>query len=561
VDRNNNPAARVSEQEADNPPAKGRMLSLLAIVLSLISMGVAFIRFPVGVLKKGHPFEWSLKSALKAPTFNIHDWEHVWQYAGNPPWESALVAVTCFLPLLALFYLLAGRIKRMSRKARLGGGIAFAISLFVAHLGVSSLGKYGLLEDALIMLFPGQAGAYHLDAEKVVEREGAGTYLRGFHNYIDRPYTAFGYTANTRINVHPPGNTLLMWGLRRVLGASARLRRVAMRLARVSLVVKDAFPEKPAGEVSVREATLFFGTWFFQLSACLAFIPAYFLAKRIAGTEKAPLAGALSVLFPSLFLFEPGPDQFYPLLALLLWLAAYIAFEERSSLWAFVAGVILYAGLFFTVAMLVVGTVVFAALLLRILKEAEPLKFVKAEARSGLMLFLFACLGFVLPLLIMRGLFSYRTLATLLVCLKNHAQFYRWEDFPRTYWKWLLVNPFEFLMFSGGAIAALFVLGIGRNFRFILRDFRKNLDPCFWGFLAVFIALWISGKNMGEVARLWMFLMPAAAVLGISAYKREKWPVWIGVLLIAEQVVQIIIFRLLFDVYGIASLITKQGAF
>ena len=63
----------------------------------------------------------------------------------------------------------------------------------------------------------------------------------------------------------------------------------------------------------------------------------------------------------------------------------------------------------------------------------------------------------------------------------------------------------------GRPLALAAVLGIYLQFKSGWR--RRAAGPA-WCLTAVWVLLWLSGKNMGEAARLWLILMP--------------WPVWLA---------------------------------
>jgi len=90
----------------------------------------------------------------------------------------------------------------------------------------------------------------------------------------------------------------------------------------------------------------------------------------------------------------------------------------------------------------------------------------------------------------------------------NHAGFY--DKYTRTYWKWFLVNPLELALGLGAPVAVLAAAAWIR-----MRPWKEcnvrlaHATACF----AVWGVLWISGKNMGEAARLWLVVMP--------------WPIWV----------------------------------
>ena len=101
--------------------------------------------------------------------------------------------------------------------------------------------------------------------------------------------------------------------------------------------------------------------------------------------------------------------------------------------------------------------------------------------------------------------------------LTNHAGFY--EQFQRTWYKWLLVNPVELMLAVGLPVFVLAMLGARQAFC----DFRnradsssteRNLPAFLLATTLVLMALWLSGKNQGEAARLWCFLTPWIVVSG-----------------------------------------------
>jgi len=92
---------------------------------------------------------------------------------------------------------------------------------------------------------------------------------------------------------------------------------------------------------------------------------------------------------------------------------------------------------------------------------------------------------------------------------RNHAAFY--AHYARTYWKWLLVNPLEFALAVGLPIVAAALFGF-RNL--LAGGWRQRAMGPYWCLTGVGLLLSLSGKNMGEAARLWLIVMP--------------WPVWLA---------------------------------
>ncbi len=86
---------------------------------------------------------------------------------------------------------------------------------------------------------------------------------------------------------------------------------------------------------------------------------------------------------------------------------------------------------------------------------------------------------------------------------QNHAAFY--SQFERTWWKWLLVNPVE-LSFACGVPVAMLAAAV--VWRVVLRGPGSAIRWQSMSVVFVWGLLWLSGKNSGEAARLWIPLLP-----------------------------------------------------
>ena len=89
--------------------------------------------------------------------------------------------------------------------------------------------------------------------------------------------------------------------------------------------------------------------------------------------------------------------------------------------------------------------------------------------------------------------------------LRNHAGFY--EQYARTYSSWLLVNPIELALAIGTPVFLFAVSTWLSGTKGSLRSGRSLASYRLWC-LVTLLVLWLSGKNSGEAARLWIFLMP-----------------------------------------------------
>jgi hypothetical protein len=95
----------------------------------------------------------------------------------------------------------------------------------------------------------------------------------------------------------------------------------------------------------------------------------------------------------------------------------------------------------------------------------------------------------------------------------NHAAFY--DHFTRTYWKWLLANPLEAALAAGAPLALAAVFGG-------VRSRATHLFPLVAATALVWGLLWISGKNSGEAARLWLLFQPWLVVAASLALRDQR---------------------------------------
>jgi hypothetical protein len=114
--------------------------------------------------------------------------------------------------------------------------------------------------------------------------------------------------------------------------------------------------------------------------------------------------------------------------------------------------------------------------------------------------------GFAIPILL---LFLWKTnlIAIWSWNLRNHEGFY--DHNTRSYWWWFFVNPLELAFSLGWPVIVLAVAATLLHKPWRRIDSRTLVFAACFG---VWCILWLSGKNMGEAARLWLFVMP--------------WPIW-----------------------------------
>jgi hypothetical protein len=92
---------------------------------------------------------------------------------------------------------------------------------------------------------------------------------------------------------------------------------------------------------------------------------------------------------------------------------------------------------------------------------------------------------------------------------RNHARFY--VEYSRSYRAWLLANPIELAVGLGLPASIWLVLGFAAP---------RGVPRVSIAALGVFALLTVSGRNLSEVARLWLPLMPALLVASGFALTR-----------------------------------------
>lgn len=95
----------------------------------------------------------------------------------------------------------------------------------------------------------------------------------------------------------------------------------------------------------------------------------------------------------------------------------------------------------------------------------------------------------------------------------------------RSYWKWLLFNPWDVLLFAGLPAALMLARG--------LRLQVGWASPLLWSLLLVLLTMNLSGAVRGETARIWLFAYPllapfVAPVLADHRGGAQAFPWWMG---------------------------------
>ncbi len=240
-------------------------------------------------------------------------------------------------------------------------------------------------------------------------------------------------------------------------------------------------------------------------------MPLYLLARAGLPAPAAWAAAALWPLVPAANLFQPGADTTYPFLSTSAWaLAAWAARSQQgldrpAALGLFLAvmsGIVMAFGMVFTLAFLPVGLI---TALIVVLNRSISLRM-----RAVLILATGAgYLAFVLGGWFVTGADPFIVWKW---NLHHHARFY--DEYPRTYSRWLWANPIELAIAIGLPTVVWCVAGLVAP---------RTVPLSVWATLLVLTLVNLTGRNMGEVARLWMLFMPSFAGRGRARPEPTRW--------------------------------------
>ncbi len=342
------------------------------------------------------------------------------------------------------------------------------------------------LKPMWVLYHWGSSGYY----DEARDLDSLGVYLTGFENELNKGDVLHKGT-------HPPGLVVANYGLLSLCRASPGLSNVVLATipSSVAETFLDEVPQLSRSEQSGDLAALWLSVILTQLAAALTVVPLYGLLRRRLDSQTSLLVASLWPFVPGVAIFLPKSDAIYPVLAstfLLLSLNAW----DKGSLWrALLAGVVFWIGMMLSLAMLPIAVLAAIHALVRI-RSNRPRPVDMAFAASGILA------GFAIATAVFYMLTDIPLWRTWVLNYHNHAGFY--AQYKRTYTSWLLANPLELTLTVGAPLLVLAIAGLIRSLQ--SRDVQTLATP-----VAVFgtwLLLYLSGKNSGEAARLWVLLTP-----------------------------------------------------
>ena len=341
---------------------------------------------------------------------------------------------------------------------------------------------------------------------------------------------------------HPPGLLLLnFWAIKAmersdILTSLAEWTIAAESVRLFRLIEADVKMARPLTRSEF--AALCLVSFLSTLFSAMTVIPVYVLGSRLLNPRAGWRAACVMLTIPSLAVFAPRSDIVYAFSAtmILCLLVQSVIAESKFARYvcAVLAGLTVFAAL--TVSLAHIPVLVACGLFFLAICIGPP--FLRVPWQHVVLSGGVALAVFALAITV----WSYATDCNLLRVwswnLSNHAGFYKQSS--RTWWKWFLVNPVELSFSIGLPLMFVFLESLTRMASRLKADLipqaeSPNLGPgtvmirLALSLFATWAALWLSGKNMGEAARLWCFLTPwfvigAAICLGpeFSAKRIEQ---------------------------------------
>ena len=338
-----------------------------------------------------------------------------------------------------------------------------------------------------------------------------------------------------RVRTHPPGPALFCHAVRSFLlthpaWATAFERILSDRLGGpIGILIREAaggfsptLLSRLDAAIALLVALLLSTIW------ALIALPAFVIGATVFDRRVGLILALLAVNLPSLLHFTPSIDGLGAVLALTflcLWLLAL----REARWWLYgSAGAVAALMLMWSFGFLILGVVALSAAI-PVWHQGSP------QQRQTHWLGLGLCVGtFALAYGALYLWSGYNVLQALPSSLAAHRQVLATGG--RSYWVWVPMNLYDFLLFTGPALA---VVGAAATYYGLTRRQWPPLARGFVSGLLVAVALLlISGSTRGEVGRIWVFLMPLAALPAAQqlAELREGRLLWTGAGLVALQV-------------------------
>lgn len=477
---------------------------------ALVSAGIHKGQFPLGV-----PREW--------------EWSRI-----EPTGDSiATLAGPVIFAAMMLAFVWAGaqRLER-ARRLELWAWLCGLASLAFGWMWVAQEAApqgFGLAKAAWVLYYPGSSGYF----------TQARYHVRGAHELLQRYEQQMAQGDVLHIGTHPPGLIVgyraLMFLVENAPQWTAPILETRPEGARQAFQMLAINVRQSGQSLTVEDqAVLWLAALSMQAFAAAAVLPLFGVLRQCGSRRAAWLAASFWPFVPAISVFLPKSDAMYPFWGLLILWLWHEGWKRRSLRLCGAAGFVLWIGLFMTLAFLPV--VLFAAIRTCCEEFGSRLPFGGAaelansesaskqcRLRGNAALLGCAAAAFFLPVLMILILNECNLITVWSWNFRNHAAFY--SQFQRTYWKWLLANPLELAIAAGIPLSVL----AGWSVALSRKCWNRQQAACAMAAGLTWGILLVSGKNMGEAARLWIGFMPWLIVTAAPLFERappaRSWPI------------------------------------
>lgn len=422
-------------------------------------------------------------------------------------WLSAAVVGGLYVGFIIAGSVRLERAGRLESAAWLAGLCAMGFAWLWALQESPARPQYALGKSGWVLYYPAHEGYFEQARH---EMRNVSSYLAGYEQEMARgDYLHLG--------THPPGLMLFHRACINLCAASPALDELLLQTEPRSFV--DAMDVTATTErrgrqplTSADTAAIWLAALLTQAVAVATLIPLFLLVRRTDSPTTSWWTAALWPLVPALAIFLPKSDAllpFFGVLFLWLWLEG---FCRGSLLLCALSGLVFFLGMCLTLAILPIAV---AAVLLTIWEAliCSREERVAPLYRGWMVRLAAAAAGWGIPVLLFWLLAHLNLIAVWRWNLRNHAAFY--DHYARTYWKWLLANPIEVVFAVGAPIVFALVVAFRNR---LAAGWRKRAMGPYWCLTATWAVLWLTGKNMGEAARLWLIFMPWAVWLAAAFF-------------------------------------------
>lgn len=471
------------------------------LIAILITLGLYWLtEFPLGI-----PDEWT--------------WHRI-PFSGPALFLSGLSSLIIFAVYLLAVLLGLSRIPDCPRweLSVWLSGLVVAGMIWSLSLQDSPPAEYSLAKSPFVLYYKGSSG-YFTEAKTTIKN--LPDYLAGYETKMEAGDVLHEGT-------HPPGLPLFYWTLIRLCENSPQLQSFLQETQPASFssasdIIAETTVASPHPLSRQDRSVLWLATLLTLVMSALTVIPLYLLAREFTSRAVSWKMVAFWPLIPAALIFQPKSDALYSVLSVLFLFSWVTAWRRNSALCFLIAGLLIWSGLFLTLAFLPVALCavlysLLSAWQMRKVSEDGQLPWKRLCGSA-----LWSLCGFGIPLILL-GLFLHINLPKVWILnLQNHAGFYL--EYPRTYWKWLLLNPLEISLALGLPLTWLVLKSFTQRGTLVSADKDEspdNLKAFLLSCVIVLGLLWLSGKNMGEAARLWIIFLPWLLLMTIPFWQLHQ---------------------------------------